>query len=334
MDAAAGSQQSSDFGDIYPPAIMGPASNTEWDLVLGDRTRFERLVAESYGGDVEQTGTNWIRLRWHHAERVWRRCLDGPVARLRAFDASAECFSDAEIAKALLDVVDENRSGDEKVNRARLSRHRPRATSSRLRPNLRLKALCREWKAGNEPRPEMAGEYEATIDDIIDFAGDPAISVIDADMLYDYRDEAAKLPASMPRADRALPFTARVAKHEGASPKCTPPTLKKRVGVLQALLTYAFQQRWTATNVGSGIRIAGYSKNEADAPQLRGSRARDPLRIRALHRSRLVEQQAPDQRRHGVLDLPALHYDGCEVEPSLCRRAVGRRDILQLAASL
>ncbi len=260
LDAAAGSRQSSDIDDIYPPAIMGPASNTDWDLVLGDRTRFERIVAESYGGDVEQTGTNWIRLRWHHAERVWRRCLDGPVARLRAFDPSGERFSDDEIAKALLDVVDDRRSGDEEANRARLSRHRPRATNSRLRPNLRLKALFREWKAGNEPRPQTAGEYEAAVDDFIDFAGDPTISMIDADMLYDYRDEAAKLPASMPRADRALPFTARVAKHEGANPKCAPPTLKKRVGALQALLTYAFQQRWTSINTGSGIRIVGYTK--------------------------------------------------------------------------
>lgn len=33
----------------------------------------------------------------------------------------------------------------------------------------------------------------------------------------------------MPRADRPLPFTARVANHEDATPKRAPPTLKKRV---------------------------------------------------------------------------------------------------------
>lgn len=153
--------------------------------MLGDRTRFERIVAEDYGGDVEQTGTNRIRLRWHHAERVWRRCLEEPAARLRALDSSGERFSDDEIAKALLDVVDDKRCGDEEANRARLSRHRPRATNSRLRPNLRLKALFREWKAGNEPRPQTAGEYEAAVDDFIDFAGDPTISMIAAEMLYD-----------------------------------------------------------------------------------------------------------------------------------------------------
>ena len=260
LDAAAGSRKSIDVDDVYPPAIMGPPSNTDWNLVCADKARFEGLVADAYGGDVEQTGTNWIRLRWHHAEPIWRPCLAGPAARLRAFDPGAAHFSDDDIAKALLGVVDDRRSGDEEVNRIRLSRHRPRVQNSRRRPNLRLKALFREWKAGNEPRPQTAGEYEAAVNDFIDFAGDPTISMIDADMLYDFRDEAAKLPASMPRADRALPFTARVEKHKDATPKCAPPTLKKRVGALQALLTYAFQQRWTPVNVGSGIKIVGYTK--------------------------------------------------------------------------
>lgn len=58
----------------------------------------------------------------------------------------------------------------------------------------------------------------------------------------------------MPRADRALPFRERVAKHASTTPKCAPPTLKKRIGALQALLAYAFQQCWTETNLGAGIR--------------------------------------------------------------------------------
>ena len=154
LDAAAGSRKSIGVDDVYPPAIMDPPSNTAWDLVCADRTRFEGLVADAYGGDVEQTGTNWIRLRWHHAEPVWRPCLAGPAARLPAFDPGAARFSDDEIAKALLEVLDEKRSGDEEVNQVRLSRHRPRVQNSRRRPNLRLKALFREWKAGNAPRPD------------------------------------------------------------------------------------------------------------------------------------------------------------------------------------
>ena len=64
----------------------------------------------------------------------------------------------------------------------------------------------------------------------------------------------------MPRADRRLPFRERVAKHAATKPKCSPPTLKKRIGALQALLTYALHQRWSANNAGTGILIVGYNK--------------------------------------------------------------------------
>lgn len=261
LDAAVGGSYSSKAGgDIFPAAILGPAVNTDWAAVLLDRGRFETLLADAYGGDPEQTGTNWIRTRWHSAEGRWKAGLAGPVARLRAFDVSADRFSNDELAKALLAIVDERRTGDEDINRARLSRHRPRPMQSRLRPHMRLKQLFLEWQDGNKPRPQTALEYEAAIDDFIDFAGDIAVSTIDPDLLYDYRDEASKLPSSMPRADRVLPFRARVAKHVNTKPKCSPPTLKKRIGALQALLTYAFQQRWTASNMGAGILIIGYTK--------------------------------------------------------------------------
>ena len=59
---------------------------------------------------------------------------------------------------------------------------------------MRLKQLFREWQDGNKPRPQTALEYEAAVNDSIDFAGDIAVSTIDPDLLYDYRDEASKLP--------------------------------------------------------------------------------------------------------------------------------------------
>ena len=260
LDAAAGSRHSVGPQNIYPPSVMGPASNTDWAAVVADKARFDAILTDAYGGDVELAGSNWIRLRWHEPEHAWRHCLNGAVARLREFDPGAERFSDEEIGKALLAAVDERRTGDEELNRKRLAPERPRLAQSRVRPRMRLRELFREWKAGNAPRPQSALEYEAAVDDFIDFAGDVLVSTIDADMLYDYRDAAAKLPATMPRTDRALPFTARVKKHEETLPKCAPPTLKKRVGALQALLTYAFQQRWTSMNAGGGIRIVGYTK--------------------------------------------------------------------------
>lgn len=261
LDAAAGGTYSSmAAGAIYPPAVLGPAQNTDWDAVLADPAMFDALLTEGYADEVEQTGSNWIRLRWNNPELSWRHCLAGPVRRLRAFEPSASRFTDDELATALLAVVDAKRTGDEDVNRVRLAPQRSRAQQPRLRPTMRLQQLFDEWKAGNQPRPQTALEYQASVNDFIDYAGDVAVSTIDADLLFDYRDEAAKLPATMPRADRKLPFRARVQKHHATKPKCAPTTLKKRIGALQALITYAFQQRWLSANTGSGIIIVGYEK--------------------------------------------------------------------------
>lgn len=184
LDAAAGAVYSASAADIFPPATLGPASNTDWSAASAEKERFETILTETYGDDLEKTGSNWIRTGWHAAEVVWRPLLAGPVIRLRAFDPSAGRFSDDDHSRALLAILDEKRTGDEDVNRARLSRHRPRPPQSRLRSNMRLKQLFGEWKSGKEPRPQTALEYEAEIDDFIDFAGDIAVSTIDPELLY------------------------------------------------------------------------------------------------------------------------------------------------------
>lgn len=75
-DAAAGSHHSCGTGPaVFPPAILGPAANTDWSAVLIDKSRFEAIVIQAYDGNVEQAGTDWIRLRWHNPESAWRHCL-------------------------------------------------------------------------------------------------------------------------------------------------------------------------------------------------------------------------------------------------------------------
>lgn len=83
--------------------------------------------------------------------------LASPVARLRGFDEDPARFSDDEFGKALLAMVDEHRTGDEDLNRARLARHRPRPPQARRRPHMRLEQL---WKAGTQPRAQTALEFE------------------------------------------------------------------------------------------------------------------------------------------------------------------------------
>ncbi|MEG3168040.1 hypothetical protein U1737_07535 [Sphingomonas sp. LB3N6] len=69
-------------------------------------------------------------------------------------------------------------------------------------------------------------EYEAAVDDFVDLGGNEIISKVDAYMLYEHRNEAAKLPTATPRGDRSTQGTARVKKHEATSPKCAAPSHK------------------------------------------------------------------------------------------------------------
>ncbi|WP_231622011.1 site-specific integrase [Sphingomonas sp. Ag1] len=147
---------------------------------------------------------------------------------------------------------------DQPVSSPRERRSRP--PGSRLRPDMRMTELFGLWKTALQPSEQTAHEYEQSLGDFIEMFGDVRAAEVTPDDLLDYRDEALKLPRSMPRVDRALPFTRRVAKHETTFPKVKPPTLKKRVGAIQAFLAFAFKQKWIATNVGVGIQIEGYSK--------------------------------------------------------------------------
>lgn len=248
--------------DCRPENWVAPGS-TDWEALEGDRDGFDELLATYYRDDVNRVGIGWEAMRMEGGpDEVCRRLImTALVPRLRAFDAAAAEHADALLRDAILARLDMERSG-----RLADIMKRPVAAEykrpSRLRPTMRLRQLFREWKEGNQPRPQTALEYEAAVDDLIDFAGDPPVSGIDADLLYDYRDAAAKLPASMPRADRSLPFRERVAKHSETVTKVSASTLKKRIGGIQALLTYAFQQRWTADNAGRGVQVVGYTRTQ------------------------------------------------------------------------
>lgn len=162
LDAGVGGRFLASPKQIYPPAITGPAVNTNWAAVRGDPSLFDSIVTDVYGGEVEQVGTNWIRSRWHEPEKVWHPHLLKAADRIRRFVPDADRFSTEEIARALLAVLDEQRPADEHFNRARLAKRRHRPNRSRLRPNMRLKQLFDEWEDGNKPRPQTALEYKAS----------------------------------------------------------------------------------------------------------------------------------------------------------------------------
>ena len=140
-----------------------------------------------------------------------------------------------------------------------------RSVGTRLRPDLRYGELLDAWKK-KTPAPGAQGAHEAgtTVDDFRDFVGDIPVTETTGDHLYNFRDAVASLPNAMPRADRELTFRARLAKYaDDDGPKVAPASVKRRIGHIQALITYAFNQRWIPANVGSGIPIEGYTKSSS-----------------------------------------------------------------------
>lgn len=144
-------------------------------------------------------------------------------------------------------------------------------SKTRLRPDLRFGELLDLWRTERVPRPQSIAEAERAVTDLIAYVGDMTVASFTADMLMDYRDEAKRLPRTMPRADRTLPFDERIARHATSGlPRVSAPTLKKRVGAIQAVLSFAHQQRWIAHNVGTGIRITGYTRRTRNRRSFRG----------------------------------------------------------------
>ena len=142
---------------------------------------------------------------------------------------------------------------------------KPRPASGRLRPTIRLLELFADWKDKQQPRPQSAAEYESAALDFIDLIGDIPVAEIERNDMLDFRDEVGKLPAALSRADRAVTFTDRIALHiapgdRKAVRRLSPASVKKRVGAIQALLTFAFKEEWIKTNVGREVPITGYSK--------------------------------------------------------------------------
>lgn len=142
---------------------------------------------------------------------------------------------------------------------------KPRPASGRLRPAVRLLELFADWKDKQQPRSQSAADYESAALDFIDLIGDIPVAEIERNDMLDFRDEVAKLPATLSKADRAATFTDRIALHPApgdrkAVRRLSPASVKKRVGAIQALLTVAFKEEWIKTNVGRDVPITGCSK--------------------------------------------------------------------------
>ena len=137
-----------------------------------------------------------------------------------------------------------------------LRSRKPRHAVTRLRPDMRLGELYDRWKEKRNPSKKCAHEYRGSVDDFIEYIGDIPVDDITADDLLTFRDAVASLPRQLPHADRKLRFSERVTKHQSSGGlKVTGTTVKKRVGGVQAMLSFAQRNRWITKNVGAGLAI-------------------------------------------------------------------------------
>lgn len=66
----------------------------------------------------------------------------------------------------------------------------------------------------------------------------------------------------MPKADRALSLIERLDRHRRSdAARIGAPTLKKRIGGIQALLSFAKGQKWITRNAGRDVPVMGYTKS-------------------------------------------------------------------------
>lgn len=202
-------------------------------------------------------GDQWLDFVRDRPRSVWIKACDEILIPLFKF-ATPPIRRISENEFALMDawnirVEEDNRRFHDAVNNP------PRAQSrSRLDSGLRFGDLLDRWAAARTPRPQTIHDTKVAIADLIAFYGDIAVSSFTKDMLLDYRDAASGLPLGMPKADRELPFPARVEKYAGTKLKRVgATTVKKRIGAVQALLGFASQEGWLELNVGRGVTVEG-----------------------------------------------------------------------------
>lgn len=183
-----------------------------------------------------------LELRRAQADRV--------IEQIRRHHGLAPADLPAGMADVVLDYLESVRLDHEVRDR------KPRSAAPRLRPEMRLGELYDEWKAKRQPSAQCALEYRRSVDDFVDYIGDIPVSEITEDDLLTFRDAVAKMPRHLPHADRKLTLSERLSKHEKSDqPKVTATTVKKRVGGVQAMLSFARRSRWIARNVGAGLAI-------------------------------------------------------------------------------
>ncbi|MFK3889788.1 DUF6538 domain-containing protein [Sphingomonas sp. NPDC079357] len=231
-------------------------------------------------------GEAWFAFQKRVPRRRWRPLLTEPVAALKRQLGLTEGDVpgiDEPLADALAEAL---RSPEMRQQLPQAPSVRRRNQTTRARPDMKLAALAGRWQAARSPTPKAIAAAAKAIEYFISYIGDVGIGEITADDCFEYRDALEVMPASMPRAQRRLPFADLVTLYESRTDvvRVKPASVKKYLGAIQALLGFAFQERFIPANVAAGIKVEGHSKKSNRRPFTRAeltSLFADPLFTRA-----------------------------------------------------
>jgi integrase len=133
---------------------------------------------------------------------------------------------------------------------------------------MKLSALLIRWREARAPTPKAIVAAEKAVASFTSYVGDIGIGEITADDCFEFRDALVVMPASMTRAERLLPFAELVRRYENRTDveRVKPASVKKYLGAIQALLGFAFQERFVTINVSAGIKVENYGKSSDRRP--------------------------------------------------------------------
>ncbi|QDZ06933.1 site-specific integrase [Sphingomonas panacisoli] len=255
-------------------------AGSDTDDELSDETiaRLEAEIAISH----RAPGDCWFDYQRRTPRRRWRPLLAEQVAALKRQIGLAEGNVpgiDEPLADAIAAALASPEIREQTPREASLRR---RPNKSRARPDMNLRDLAAEWKDKRKPTLKMQAAADKAVADFTSYLGDIGIGEITADDCFEYRDAVAQMPKSMPRTHRKLAFVDQHALYSRRDDldRVMPASIKKYLGAIQALLGFAFQERYIPANVAAGIKVEGYSKKGDRRPFTKDELAKlfkDPL---------------------------------------------------------
>lgn len=213
-------------------------------------------------------GALWFRFQQRVPRRRWRPLLSFAVTKIKRelkLPDEANRGIDEPLADALADALG---SAQVREQVAVLPSARRRENSSRLQPDMKLDALKAIWIAARDPTLKAQAATNTAVRYFKSYIGDVGIGEITPNDLFEFRDAIAVLPKSMPRVHRMMEFVdihALYADRSGVD-RISPQSIKKYLGAVQALLGFAFQERFIPANTGAGIKVEGYTKKSTRRP--------------------------------------------------------------------